>query len=179
MDYRKTPFVMTTSRKPPEISIVSPVYRCGECVAELYRQVVAALEPLVDSFEIILVSDGCPEKSWEAVRALAERDSRIKGINLSRNFGQHYAIAAGLHHCSGNWVVVMDCDLQDHPSEIPKLYRKAQEGYDIVYALRHDRQDRWSKRLLSHAFSAVYNLLSDIKIVRGSGNFSIASRQVI
>jgi polyisoprenyl-phosphate glycosyltransferase len=164
---------------PPEISIVSPVYNCGECVAELHRQLVAALEPLVNSFEIILVNDACPANSWEAVRAVAAIDPRVKAINLSRNFGQHYAIAAGLHYCSGNWVVVMDCDLQDRPSEIPKLYRKAQEGYDIVYALRHDRQDRWTKRILSQAFSAVYNLLSDIKIVRGSCNFSIASRQVI
>jgi len=170
---------MTTTRKPPEISIVSPVYKCGECVAELHRQLVMALEPLVDSFEIILVNDACPADSWEAVRAVAALDKRVRAISLSRNFGQHYAIAAGLHHCSGNWVVVMDCDLQDRPSEIPRLYRKAQEGYDIVYALRHDRQDSWSKRLLSHAFSAVYNLLSDIKIVRGSCNFSIASRQVI
>lgn len=164
---------------PPEISVVSPVYKCGECVAELHRQLVEALEPLVDSFEIILVNDACPANSWETVRTVAAIDARVKGINLSRNFGQHYAIAAGLHYCSGNWVVVMDCDLQDRPSEIPKLYRKAQEGYDIVYALRHDRHDRWSKRMLSHAFSAVYNLLSDTRIERGSCNFSIASRQVI
>lgn len=158
---------------------MSPVYKCGDCVAELHRRLVEALEPLVDSFEIILVNDACPDNSWEAVRAVAETDTRVKAINLSHNFGQHYAIAAGLHHCSGNWVVVMDCDLQDRPSEIQKLYRKAQEGYDIVYALRHDRQDKWSKRSLSYAFSVVYNLLSDIKIVRGSCNFSIASRQVI
>jgi dolichol-phosphate mannosyltransferase len=167
------------NRKPPEVSIVSPVYKCGECVAELHRQLVAALEPLVDSFEIILVNDACPANSWDAVRAVAAIDTRVKAINLSRNFGQHYAIAAGLHYCTGNWVVVMDCDLQDRPSEIPRLYRKAQEGYDIVYALRHDRQDRWSKRTLSRAFAAIYNLFSDIKIVPGSCNFSIASRQVI
>jgi polyisoprenyl-phosphate glycosyltransferase len=173
------PLPITITRNRPEISVISPVYKCGECVAELHRQLVAALEPLVDSFEIILVNDACPANSWAAVQAAAAIDPRVKAINLSRNFGQHYAIAAGLHHCSGNWVVVMDCDLQDRPSEILKLYRKAQEGYDIVYALRRDRQDRWSKRLLSQAFSAVYNLLSDIKIERGSCNFSIASRQVI
>jgi glycosyltransferase involved in cell wall biosynthesis len=169
----------TILRKAPEISIVSPVYRCGECVAELHRQLVAVLEPLVDSFEIILVNDGCPANSWAALQAVAATDQRVKVINLSRNFGQHYAIAAGLHYSSGQWVVVMDCDLQDQPSEIPNLYRKAQEGFDIVYALRRDRQDHWNKRLLSHAFSMVYNLLSDIKIVAGACNFSIASRQVI
>jgi glycosyltransferase involved in cell wall biosynthesis len=170
---------MATNRTRTELSIVSPVYKCGECVAELHRQLVLALEPLVDSFEIILVNDGCPANSWAAVCAVAAMDTRVKAINLSRNFGQHYAIAAGLHHCSGKWVVVMDCDLQDRPSEIPKLYRKAQEGYDIVYALRNGRQDGWAKRLLSHAFLALYNLLSDIKIRPGSCNFSIASHQVI
>jgi len=162
-----------------EISVVSPVYKCGDCIAELHRQLVAVLEPLVPSFEIILVNDGCPANSWEAVRAAAALDTRVKAINLSRNFGQHYAIAAGVQHSSGNWLVVMDCDLQDRPAEIPNLYRKALEGYDIVYALRHNRHDTWMKRSLSRGFASIYNVLSDIKIDPGACNFSIASRQVI
>lgn len=168
-----------SARRPVEISVVSPVYKCGDCVAELHRQLVAALEPLVPSFEIVLVNDGCPANSWEAIQAVAARDVRVKAINLSRNFGQHYAIAAGVHHSSGNWTVVMDCDLQDRPAEIPGLYRKALEGYDIVYALRRERRDRWTKRALSRAFSVVYNLLSDVKIDPHACNFSIASRRVI
>ena len=171
--------VISVVRRPVEISVVLPVYKCGECVAEMHRQLVAALERLVPSFEIVLVNDGCPANSWEAVQEVAARDDRVKAVNLSRNFGQHYAIAAGLHHCSGNWVVVMDCDLQDRPSEIPKLYRKALEGYDIVYALRHERRDGWPKRMLSRVFSMVYNLLSDIKLDPRACNFSIVSRQVI
>jgi len=162
-----------------DISIVSPIYRCGECVAELHRQLVATLEPLAASFEIVLVNDGCPANSWGAVREVAARDRRVKAINLARNFGQHYAIAAGVHHSSGAWVVVMDGDLQDRPSEIARLYAKALEGYDIVYALREQRDDRWSKRLLSRGFSLVYNLLSDVAIDPRACNFSIASRQVI
>jgi glycosyltransferase involved in cell wall biosynthesis len=130
--------IASPRRAPVEISIVSPVYRCADCVAELHRQLVSTLEGLVSSFEIVLVNDGCPANSWDAVRAVAACDSRVKAINLSRNFGQHYAIAAGVHHSCGNWVVVMDCDLQDRPVEIAKLYRKALEGYDIVYALRHE-----------------------------------------
>jgi len=168
-----------TVQEPVEISIVSPVYRCGNCVAELHRQLVAALEPLVSSFEIVLVNDGCPDNSWDAILAVAAQDTRVKAINLSRNFGQHYAIAAGLHHCSGNWVVVMDCDLQDRPAEIPRLYRKALEGYDVVYALRSERHDSWIKRTLSRSFSMVYNFLSEMKIDPRACNFSIASRQVI
>jgi polyisoprenyl-phosphate glycosyltransferase len=100
-DAGNLPLHIMTTRNRPEISIVAPVYKCGECVAELHRQLIAALEPLVDSFEIILVNDACPSNSWEAVRAVAAIDPRVKAINLSRNFGQHYAIAAGLHHCSG------------------------------------------------------------------------------
>ena len=102
----------SSRRNPVEISVVSPAYRCADCVGELHRQLVSTLENLVTSFEIVLVNDGCPANSWEAVRAVAARDSRVKAINLSRNFGQHYAIAAGVHHSCGNWVVVMDCDLR-------------------------------------------------------------------
>jgi glycosyltransferase involved in cell wall biosynthesis len=168
-----------SQRQPVEISVVAPVYKCGDCIPELCRQLVATLDPLALSFEIILVNDGCPEDSWDAVQAVAASDARVKAIDLSRNFGQHYAIAAGLHYSSGNWVVVMDADLQDRPPEIANLYRKALEGYDIVYALRHERQDRWTKRMLSRAFSFVYNILSSIKLDPKACNFSIASRQVI
>lgn len=164
---------------PVDISVIAPVYRCGDCVPEMHRQLVAALENLVASFEIVLVNDGCPENSWEVVRQTAARDGRVKAINLSRNFGQHYAIAAGLHHSCGRWVVVMDCDLQDRPDEIPALYGKALEGFDIVFAERAERQDRFSKKLLSRCFAALYNALSDIKINPRACNFSIASRQVI
>jgi len=166
-------------RRPVEISVVSPVYKCRDCISELCRQLVATLEPLVSSFEIVLVNDACPANSWDAIVAVASRDNRVKAINLSRNFGQHYAIAAGLHHCSGNWVVVMDCDLQDQPAEIANLYRKALEGYDVVYALRNQRRDNWRKKALSRGFSVLFNLLSDIKIDAKACNFSIASRQVI
>jgi dolichol-phosphate mannosyltransferase len=169
----------STIRRPVEISVVAPAYKCGECIPELHRQLVAALEPLVASFEIVLVNDGCPADSWSAIQSVAAADARVKAINFSRNFGQHYAIAAGLHHSSGNWVVVMDCDLQDRPAEIPKLYRKAQEGYDIVYARREDRHDSWFKRALSRGFSIVYNLLSDIRIDPQVANFSIVARPVI
>ena len=162
-----------------EISVVAPVYKCGNCVAELHRQLMAALEPLAISFELILVNDGCPADSWRDILAVTARDTRVKALDLSRNFGQHYAIAAGVHRSSGNWVVVMDCDLQDRPAEIPNLYRKAQEGYDVVYALRNERHDSWLKRTLSRSFCMVYNLLSDQQIDPRSCNFSIASRQVV
>ena len=169
----------STLRRPVEISVIAPAYKCRECIPELHRQLVAVLEALVPSFEIVLVDDGCPAGSWSAIQAAAAADPRVKAIGLSRNFGQHYAIAAGLHRSSGNWVVVMDCDLQDRPAEIPNLYRKALEGYDIVYAQRQERQDSWFKRALSRGFSILYNLLSDIPIDPRVANFSSAARPVI
>jgi dolichol-phosphate mannosyltransferase len=97
---------------------------------------------------------------------LAKRDGRVKGIQFSRNFGQHYGITAGLDHCLGDWVVVMDCDLQDRPEEIPRLYAKAQEGYDIVLARRGQRQDPLLKRFNSWFFYKVFQLSRRHRIQR-------------
>src|SRR6185436_819328 len=96
--------------------------------------------------------DGSPDQSWQAIQDQCKQDARVKGIKLSRNFGQHYAITAGLDFAQGEWVVVMDCDLQDKPSEIHKLYNKSQEGYKIVLARREVRNDIYQKRLSSKLF---------------------------
>jgi dolichol-phosphate mannosyltransferase len=103
----------------------------------------------------------------------------VKGVKLSRNFGQHFAITAGLDHASGNWVVVMDCDLQDQPEEIEKLYRKAQEGFDVVFARRRERNDSLYRKLSSSLFSMLYNCLGDIEVDNSIANFSISSQRVI
>ena len=161
------------------ISVVVPVYKSRDCLAELYRRLVQAIEPITPDFEMVLVEDGGDDGSWEGIVALARRDPRVKGLKLSRNFGQHYAITAGLDHASGDWVVVMDCDLQDQPEEIGKLYRKAQEGYDVVFARRHNRDDSLYRKLSSRLFSLLYNYLGDIKVDNSVANFSISSRRVI
>jgi dolichol-phosphate mannosyltransferase len=163
----------------PHLSVVIPVYNAKDCLAELYRRLVQALEPITPDFELVLVEDGGGDGSWEEIATLAGRDPRVKGIKLSRNFGQHYAITAGLDHASGDWVVVMDCDLQDQPEEIGKLYRKAQEGYDLVFARRQERNDSICRKLSSNLFSLLYNYLGDIKVDNSIANFSISSRRVI
>lgn len=104
------------------------------------------------AYEIILVNDASPDRSWEEIEKQCALHPCVKGINLSRNFGQHYAITAGLTYATGEWVVVMDCDLQDRPEEIPHLYAKAREGYDSVFAQRVHREDKWLKRLSSRLF---------------------------
>jgi glycosyltransferase involved in cell wall biosynthesis len=108
----------------PHISIVTPVYRAEGCLEELHRRLVAALSAITQDFEIIMVEDCGGDRSWEIIRDLARKDARVKGIQFSRNFGQHYGITAGLDHCDGDWVVVMDCDLQDRPEDIPRWWSR-------------------------------------------------------
>jgi dolichol-phosphate mannosyltransferase len=161
------------------ISIVTPVYRAEGCLEELYRRLVAALSGITQDFEIVMVEDCGGDRSWEIIRALSRRDPRVKGIQFSRNFGQHYGITAGLDHCDGDWVVVMDCDLQDRPEEIPRLYAKAQEGYDVVLARRGARADSVGKRFGSWLFYRLFSWLADIDFDGSSGNFRIVSRKVV
>jgi len=163
----------------PHISVVIPVYKARDCLAELYRRLVQALGLITSNFELVWVEDGGEDGSWETIAELAGRDQRLKGVKLSRNFGQHYAITAGLDHATGDWVVVMDCDLQDQPEEIAKLYRKAQEGYDVVFARRHSRNDSAYRKISSGLFSLLYNYLGDIKVDNSIANFSISSSRVI
>src|SRR6478672_8716586 len=133
----------------PLLSIVSPVYRAEKIVSLLVEQIKEGVSKLSEKFEIVLVEDGSPDQSWEAILLETKKDPRVKGIRLSRNFGQHYAITAGLDFANGEWVVVMDCDLQDSPSEIVKLYTKALEGHKIVLAQREIRKDGFFKKLSS------------------------------
>lgn len=162
----------------PHLSIVIPVYKSENCLDELYRRLKAALESVTPNFEIVLVEDCGGDNSWQMIERLAAADSRVKGIQFSRNFGQHYGITAGLDYCNGDWVVVMDCDLQDRPEEIPRLYAKAQEGYDIVLARRGKRQDPLLKRFTSWLFYRLFSYLADIKYDGETGNFRIMSRKV-
>ena len=163
----------------PHISVVTPVYRAEGCLEELYRRLAAALGGITPDFELIMVEDCGGDRSWDIIQALARRDARVKGMQFSRNFGQHYGITAGLDHCDGDWVVVMDCDLQDRPEEIPRLYAKALEGYDVVLARRGPRADGGLKRLGSWAFYRVFSYLAEIDYDGNAGNFRIMSRKVV
>lgn len=161
------------------ISVVSPVYKGERMVAELVRRNVESIRTITDNYEIILVNDASPDNSWAEILKQCSANPKVKGINLSRNFGQHYAITAGLHYATGEWVVVMDCDLQDRPEEIPNLYNKAAEGFDIVYARRVARKDGFFKRLSSTLFHWVYNWLSGLNADKTIANFGIYKRCVI
>jgi len=163
----------------PKLSVVIPVYKAESCLPELYRRLLASLESITSDFEILFVEDCGGDRSWQIISQFAAADPRVKGLQFSRNFGQHYGITAGLDHCDGDWVVVMDCDLQDQPEEIPKLYIKALEGYDVVYARRVARQDRVLKRLSSRVFFALFDYLTEQNSDPAIANFGVYSFKVI
>jgi len=159
--------------------VVSPVYGCAGCVAELCSRVIKAVESLGMSVEIILVDDASPDRAWDAIKSICAADPRIKGLRFTRNYGQHHAITAGLDYASAHWYVVMDCDLQDRPEEIPALINKAREGYDLVLARRVRRKDTWLKRQASRLFYWMFDALSGHAHDPAIGNFGVYSDDVI
>lgn len=165
--------------RAPYISAVIPVYKAEKCLDELCARLDASLSGIDSNYEIILVEDCGGDRSWEKITELSRQNSRIKGLQFSRNFGQHYGITAGLDISQGQWVVVMDCDLQDAPEEIPRLHAKAQEGFDIVLASRTNRQDGYLKKLTSTAFYRVLSYLADTEYDGSHGNFRIMSKTVV
>jgi glycosyltransferase involved in cell wall biosynthesis len=161
------------------ISIVIPVYGSLDTLEELYLRLVKTLDPICEKPEIIFVNDGSPGEAWTEIRKLCMRDKRVKGINLSRNFGQHCAITAGLKHSTRDWVVVMDCDLQDAPEEIANLFNKVNEGFEAVIARRIIRNESIFKVLFSRIFYKLFSYLTDTKQDSAIANFGIYSRKLI
>jgi polyisoprenyl-phosphate glycosyltransferase len=164
---------------PPRLGIVSPVYRAEGCLDELHRRLTTVLNEMAVDYEIVLVDDGSPDRSGEKLEQIATSDSRVTAVILSRNFGQHAAILAGLSESQASAVVVMDCDLQDRPEDIPLLYAKLLEGFDVAIARRHERQDSWFKRTTSRIWFGLLNRLTDTPTDREAGSFSIVTRQVV
>ena len=160
-------------------SIVIPVYQAINIFDELLSRIKAAMQFAEGDYEIILVDDGSTDNSWEIISDICLGNKHVKGIKLSRNFGQQHAITAGLDFCSGDWVIVMDCDLQDRPEEIINLYKKALEGYDIVFAKRNNRKDTFWTKTYSKIFYRLYSYLTGIKHDATIANFGIYSFKVI
>ena len=160
------------------LSVVVPVYKCAGCLRRLHERLHASLSELTDDYELIFVDDRSPDDSWSVLVDLAARDPRVRLIRLSRNFGQHPAITAGLNAAHGRWTIVMDCDLQDPPEEIPRLYARAQEGYEIVYARRTGRRNTLFRRVASGTYFQILNFLLKTELSPEFGNFSIISKKV-
>ncbi len=163
----------------PFISVISPIYGCKDTLRELHIRLEETLAKITEHFEIILVDDASPDMAWEVITALASQDSRVKGIQLSRNFGQHYAITAGLEYATGEWIVVIDCDLQDRPEEILNLYQTAKNGFDIVHGQRTRRKDNFVKKAFSRLFYSLLSFLTGLKQDSTIANFGIYHRKVV
>jgi len=162
-----------------KISVVIPVYKAEKFLDKLVFEIQKVMEVLAVDFEIILVDDRSPDLSWAKMKEISIQSPNVKSIRLSKNFGQHPAIMAGLSQAKGEWIVVMDCDLQDQPKEILKLYKKALDNFDIVLASRKNRQDGFFKKSFSKLFSILYSYLTDTKFDNSIANFGIYNRKVI
>lgn len=168
----------TMKTEVPEISVVIPSYNCKGCLEELCARLERVLAGLVSTFEIVIVDDRSPDNSWPLVESLSELHSSVRGIRLSRNFGQHIAITAGIKGARGNYVVLMDCDLQDPPERIPDLYAKVKQGYDLVLARRVERTHSGFRVIAAKAYFGLMSKLTGESVDGSYGTFSILSRRV-
>lgn len=163
----------------PKLSVVSPVYHGEKMLEELVARISKAVAPLTSVYEIILVNDCSPDASWDVIKTICARDTKVKGINLAHNFGQPYAITAGLSYAQGDYIAVIDCDLQNKPEDLPALFIKAMEGYDIVSARRVHREDTFLKRMSSAVFHRVYDFLSGFSTDKSVAEFGVYSRRIV
>lgn len=162
-----------------QLSIVVPVYGCAGCLETLAERVHAAVAGGFPDYELILVDDASPDQAWPRIVELSARNPHVRGLRLTRNFGQHPAISAGLAEARGAVVVVMDCDLQDRPEEIPALVAALDDGHAVALAHRQQRQDSAGKRFGSWAFYRTLQWLTGVKQDHGTANFGAYSRPVV
>lgn len=149
-----------------------------DCLEELCTRLVASCSAVSERFSIVLVDDRSPDNVWPLIRQLGQQDRRIRGIQMSRNFGQHYALTAGIDHARARWYVVMDCDLQDAPEDIPLLFDTVKQGFDIVVGVRQKEGHGFVKRHASRVFYTAFNLLAGFELDWGVGNYRIFSDTV-
>lgn len=162
-----------------KFSIVSPVYGAASLLKELVEEISKYVGTITDDYEIILVEDHSPDDSQSIIREICSVNKHVKGVFHSRNFGQQYAIHSGLKMAKGDFVVTMDCDLQDMPCCIIDLYNKCMEGYDVVFASRQNRQDGFFKKMGSKAFNRLLSFLTDTVQDESIANFVIYRRKVV
>jgi glycosyltransferase involved in cell wall biosynthesis len=161
-------------------SIIAPVFNEIESIPELYRRVSATMDQVGESWELIFVDDGCTDGSTEKILELAEKDKHIRPLIFARNFGHQIAVTAGWDHARGEAVVIIDADLQDPPEVIPDLIAKWKEGYEVVYAVRSEREgETWFKKFTASLFYRLIYRITDVKIPLDTGDFRLLDRKVV
>ena len=164
--------------EPGSVSVVIPVYRNEQFLEELARRLVDVLGATGRQHELIFVDDGSPDGSWSVIAALGERHEEVVGLRLSRNFGQHPAIAAGFERAAGDVTVLMDADLQDEPERLPELLDALDGGADIVYTVILDERGSARSRLTSALFHYSFSKLTSTDVPRSIGTYRLFNRRV-
>ena len=162
-----------------DLSVVIPVYACEGCLRALCDRLRGAISPLTADYELIFVEDRSPDRSWDVLQELANERPEVRLLRLSRNFGQHAAVTAGLAESSGDRVVVLDCDLQDRPEDIPRLWAEAEKGYEVVLCRRSKRRQPLLRRLSGGAYYRLHNALAKSDMYTNYTNLSLISRKVV
>jgi len=161
-------------------SIIAPIFNELESIPELYRRVYETMEKVGEQWELILVDDGCTDGSTEKILGLAEKDKRIRPVIFARNFGHQIAVTAGWDYAYGDAIVIIDADLQDPPEVIPDLISKWKEGYEVVYAVRSEREgETWFKKFTAAMFYRLIYRITDVKIPLDTGDFRLLDRKVV
>lgn len=163
------------------LTIISPVYQAESTIDELLKQIIESVDRITEHYEIILIDDCGTDKSWEKIQNHCENNKKIVGIKLSRNFGQHFAITAGIDEAKGEFLVILDCDLQDDPKYIKDMYEKALQGYDIIYTLKNNRKHSKIKNITTYFFNLIFNYLVDNPLGKADSNvgaYSLITRKV-
>ncbi|MFI5172588.1 MAG: glycosyltransferase family 2 protein [Chitinophagales bacterium] len=161
------------------ISVIIPVYHGELLVNILAERLINSLEKITGDYEIILINDASPDNSWNIISQLASENKKITAIDLQQNYGQHAAIKAGLEYSAGEWIVVMDCDLQDQPEEIIKLYHSIAKNSDSVFALRSEGRTGLLQRAYSRFFYFLLGAFTGIKFKGRVANFGIYHKALI
>ncbi len=164
----------------PMLSVAVPFFNEEAAIQAFFDRILPVLEKITDNFEIVCVNDGSSDQTWEKLSKMAAADARIRGLDLSRNFGKEAAMTCALDHCSGDAVIPIDADLQDPPELIEEMVEKWHDGYEVVLARRKSRHaDSSAKRYTAHTFYKVFNWVSDIPIPEHVGDFRLMDRKVV
>jgi dolichol-phosphate mannosyltransferase len=163
-----------------DLSVIIPVFNEESNVLPLYERLTATLDKITANYELIFVNDGSRDGSLKAIKELARKDSRIRYIDFSRNFGHQIAVTAGMDHCRGEHVVIIDADLQDPPELIVPMYEKMKEGYEVVYARRRNRKgESWFKKITAKYFYRLLASITSVNIPLDTGDFRIMHRRIV
>ena len=164
----------------PTFTIIAPIYNELENIPELYPRMREVMDRSGEAWELILVDDGSTDGSTTLIRKLAENDARVRPVIFARNFGHQIAVTAGVDYARGDAVIIIDADLQDPPEVVLELIKKWREGYDVVYAVREERQgESWFKKTTASLFYRLIYRITDVEIPMDTGDFRLMDRKVV